>query len=259
MYKTLLVLILVVLFKVKRDAFLLYPTKDILSTPNEIGLDYIDTTVSDGILSVNIWWIPRGNKTFLVSHGNGGNMGNRIALLSFFDTFFPNHSILMYDYPMFGKSMSSTNKKSISECLTSSKLAWSYLTKQKGIHPRDVTLWGESLGCYISAKLATDVVCDRLILQSGFSRLRDMISDRVPYVGEYIKYLFWDDLDMVEELKKIKNRDIILLHSPKDWIVPYRQSILLRPFAIKWIDIEGGHNDTIFDETVANEIKSVGG
>lgn len=257
MYKTFIVLICLLYFiRHSRDSFLLFPSKELKYTPLDIGLEYIDTTVSDGDISVNIWYIPRGKKTFLVSHGNIGNMGNRIELLSFLTRYFPNHSILFYDYPMFGKSMTSSNKKSISLCVSSSKLCWAYLTKQRKTQPSDITLWGESLGCYISSELAQTVDPKGLILVSSFSSLGDMISDRVPVIGEWVKYLFLSDLNVHENLKRfhVRKKPTILLHSPTDEIVPYRQSILLRSYADKWIDIQGGHVSFVLDETIAKEI-----
>lgn len=257
MYKTIIVLILLLYFmRRSRDAFLLFPSKELKFTPLDIGIEYIDTTVSDGDLSVNIWYIPRGKSTFLVSHGNTGNMGSRIELLTFLTRYFPSHSILFYDYPMFGKSMTSSNKKSVDACIASSKLCWAYLTKQKQTLASDITLWGESLGCYITTELALTVKPKGLILVSSFSSLGDMISDRIPVIGEWAKYLFINDLNVLENLKKFQHlkKPIVLLHSPMDAIVPYRQSITLRSYVDKWIDLEGGHVSFVLDETIAKEI-----
>src|SRR5688500_2228174 len=89
----------------KQDELLFIPDREIIATPDRVGLVYEDVTftTNDGV-KLSAWFVPVENPqaTVLHCHGNGGNisyMGN--ALSEFHARGF---ATLAFDYRGYGKS-----------------------------------------------------------------------------------------------------------------------------------------------------------
>ncbi len=61
------------------------PERQVLQTPAILGMDYTDLSIetADGE-TLHGWWLPAPKSVghILFAHGNGGNIGDRIALFA---------------------------------------------------------------------------------------------------------------------------------------------------------------------------------
>src|SRR5215207_5108356 len=80
---------------------------------------------------VHAWWRPRAGaeRTMLYCHGNAGNLSHRVGGLSrWADTL--NSSILIFDYPGYGRSTGSPSERS---CYAAGEAAWTWLAGEQQI------------------------------------------------------------------------------------------------------------------------------
>ena len=176
----------------------------------------------------------------LYSHGNGGNLtwySHTMYLLTYFG------DVLMYDYSGYGRSKGTCTEK---EVLNSGLAAYDYAANLGYKH---ITCYGFSMGGSVSINIASLRNPDGLVLQSTFSR----ISDCIP---TFVQFTIRDFFQSIKNVNAIKC-PVVVLHSLKDNVVPYKSSkelydsILTRK---KFIDIEGGHNPAILTEEICSEV-----
>lgn len=166
-----------------------------------------------------------GKKTILFCHGNSGNISHRSYIIDIAEKFELN--LFIFDYRGFGKSSSIPSKDNLKE---DGLLAYDYL-KNKNISSSDIIVWGESLGGFVAAWIASNRSCRSLILMSTFSALDDAVIYSYPESKsvEYIVKLASIKIDTIpskEYLKKIKC-PVAIVHSKNDDIIPYKCSKIL--------------------------------
>ncbi len=197
---------------------------------------------------------PNTTKYILYSHGNGGNIKEYMS-----DIY--NHaqlgSIILYDYRSYGKSTGIANENGI---YRDAYNAWRFIVHALQVHPSDIILFGHSLGCAVTAQLGQRL-CNgiykpySIILRSGFSSLKDMVTDMFPKVASYVvssKY------DTMEYIKNISNKiPILVLHSHRDGMISAKHMYKLKKAnpLITCHEIKGLHNSPIIDEDYIKIIK----
>lgn len=137
--------------------------------------------------SLSAWYFksPKAKKTFLVSHGNGGNLAHRILLIA--SLVHCGGSVFIYDYRGYGKS---AGKPSVDGIQQDGLAAYDFLTKEKNVSPSDIVLYGESLGCAVSSIIASKHAVGGVVLQSGFSSIQTAARDRLPWMWLYPDQIF---------------------------------------------------------------------
>jgi fermentation-respiration switch protein FrsA (DUF1100 family) len=224
-----------------QSSMIFYPYPALVETPAEWGLMYEDVYLSsrDGV-RLHGWYIPRNKaeEVVLFLHGNGGNISHRGASIEIFNRIGLN--ILIIDYRGYGKSEGSPGEKGLYE---DARTAWRYLIEQRGFKTEQIILFGRSLGAAVATKLATEVGPKTVILESAFSRSRDMADTMMPIVSRIavMRYPF----NSTERIKDIHAR-LLMLHSPDDEIIPYRLGEKLFQAANEpkqFVKLKGDHNN----------------
>ena len=115
-----------------------------LFTPCDHGLDYepLTLTTADGE-RLDTWFIPapQARGVALILHGNVGNISQRMDTITMFHRL--GYSVLIFDYRGYGRS---TGQPSEEGLYRDAQTAWDHLTRQRGIPPQRIVLFGESLG-----------------------------------------------------------------------------------------------------------------
>lgn len=198
------------------------------------------------------WFIrvPNATKTFLVSHGNGGNLAYRLKLIDALLS--SGASVFAYDYRGYGRSEGNPTPEGIA---VDGLGAYDYLVREKKVAPLDIVLYGESLGCTVSTVISQKRTCGGVVLQSGFSTIVEAARDRLPWFR-----LFPDDafpqrfLDNVTAYKT-KHPPLLLVHGVKDWVLPSRYSQTIFDNAIEPKQLvllpNANHNDIYFTDKEA--------
>jgi fermentation-respiration switch protein FrsA (DUF1100 family) len=170
---------------------------------------------------IHAWYfsLPNARRTFLISHGNAGNIAHRSILIA--TLLKSGGSVLIYDYEGYGSSEGKPSRPAVVE---DGVAAYDYLTKVKKIAGKDIILYGESLGCGVSCQISKQRQVGAIILQSGWTSLMAAARDRLKLLWLYPKFCFSEpSLDNLAVLTQ-KHPPLLLIHGKKDNILPARYS-----------------------------------
>jgi uncharacterized protein len=196
---------------------------------------------------LHAWWLPRpgAERAMLYCHGNAGNLSHRAAGLGrWADTL--DCSILIFDYPGYGRSTGSPTERS---CYAAGEAAWTWLTTGQHVDPGNVVLVGASLGGAVATDLAREHGCRALVLIKAFTSIPDMAYSRFPWLPA--RYFVRHRFDNLSKLPFIR-RPVFIAHGTADGVIPFRHGERLFQAANdpkEFMAIpENDHNDKLPDE-----------
>ena len=170
----------------------------------------------------------------IFGHGNGGLIDFWPGDLKGFARL--GISLLLVEYPGYGRSAGSPSQVSITEAFVA---AYDALAARKDIDPARIVLFGRSLGGGAVCALSVKRPSAALILMSTFTSARS-------FAKRYLapSFLVRDPLDNLSAVEKYKG-PILILHGRHDTVIPYSHGTALRKAARtgKLIAYEAGHND----------------
>jgi fermentation-respiration switch protein FrsA (DUF1100 family) len=185
------------------------------------------------------WWIPMENArgVCLFSHGNAGNMADRLESIGTLRTL--GLSVLAYDYGGYGKSSGTPSEARLYDDIGA---AWRYLVEQRKIAPRDIILFGRSLGGAPTAQLASEVAPAGVVLESTFTSLPAAAQEALPFFPA--RWLVRHHFDTVSKLGKFQ-APLMVVHSPDDNTIRYHHGEEIFAAAREpkqFLKIHGSHN-----------------
>lgn len=224
-----------------------FPDGELIATPADVGLEYeeVNLTASDGV-QLHGWFVPgEGRLTFLWFHGNAGNISHRVDNIMMLNSAL-GANIMIIDYRGYGRSQGSPSEKGL---YLDAEAAFEYLVSERGVDSEtELVLFGRSLGAAVAVEMAVRHQARALILESGFTSVKDMAHRAFPFLPPNVL------LTMVEArfntISKIGNVDypVMVLHGDQDEIVPFELGLELVEAASDpklFYRIQGaGHNDT---------------
>jgi fermentation-respiration switch protein FrsA (DUF1100 family) len=207
----------VVVLALFENSMLFHPTTaagEWLEQPDSriVNID-LDTTGGD---KVHAWWWPKegAEGAVLYCHGNAGNLSHRAYAMADWRKQL-NHSVLIFDYPGFGRSAGTPDE---SGCYAAADAAYEWLTA-KGRVPTDrVLLYGCSLGGGVAVDLAARVPHRALVLLSTFTSVPDRAQELFPWLPAR-----WVVRNRFDNLGKIQRctRPVFIAHGDNDEVVPF--------------------------------------
>jgi fermentation-respiration switch protein FrsA (DUF1100 family) len=180
-----------------------------------IGLRVEDAhfAAADGT-ALHGWYIPHPNPRVhvLYAQGNAGNLTYRLDFLAQLHRL--RASVFIFDYRGYGKSQGAASEPGI---LMDARAAREWLANRAKIDPRDIVLFGESLGGGVMVDLAAEDGARGLVLQSAFTSACDVGACAFPWLP--VRWLMRTRLD---SLSKIGRYDgpLLQIHGEEDTIVP---------------------------------------
>lgn len=224
-----------------QPTFLYCPVREVLDTPDELGMDFEDVVFkTDDGLRLNGWYIPAENSQFTVifCHGNGGNIMHRLDSINIFYNL--GLSCFVFDYRGYG---SSEGKPGEEGTYLDVEAAYEWLTKEKKISPNDIIIFGRSLGGSIATQLASKVQARALIIESTFTSYVDIGRKFYPYMPVRLFARFsYRTIDYIKEV----HCPVMIIHSRSDDVVPFEFGLELYEAANEpkeFVEIFGSHND----------------
>jgi uncharacterized protein len=223
-----------------------YPAGGLDVTPKALGLPFEDVTldVEPGV-KIHGWFI-RGSKepraaTILFSHGNAGNIGDRLdRVLSWRDL---GADLLLYDYRGFGRSTGSPDEQGT---YLDGRAAYDYLVKSRGVDPKRLVLMGESLGCAISIQLALDRPAAGLVLEAPFASIPHMASAIYPFLpARFFVRTRYDNLDKISRV----TAPLLVVQGTRDEVIPVEQGKMVfdaASSAKEYLAVEGAHHNDVY-------------
>ncbi|OHC63824.1 MAG: lysophospholipase [Rhodocyclales bacterium GWA2_65_20] len=215
--------------------------RELQSSPRDHGLDYeaLTLTTPDGE-RLNAWFVPKAQArgVVLILHGNAGNIAHRIDTIAMFHRL--GYGVLIFDYRGYGRSTGTPSEAGLGR---DAQTAWTHLTRQRGIAPGRIVVFGESLGGAVAAGLAARERPGALILSSAFVSARELAADLYPWLPT--RWLLRLHYDTRAELAAVRC-PVLVAHSQDDDIIPFRHGRMLFEAAAEpkaFLQLAGGHND----------------
>lgn len=245
--------IFLVLFQ-KRLIF--FPSSIIEITPENVNLPYEDVWLSvfhkkGKLEKIHGWWIPANfNRSYfqyvvLYFHGNAGNIGANVEQAYEFHKL--GFDVLLIDYRGYG--LSTGNFPSEAQIYEDIEIVWNYLVNQRQINPKNILVYGHSLGGAIAIELATrHPQMSGLIIKSSFTSIQNIVNYKGGIYKFFpVKLLLNQKFDSISKLRKL-DIPILLIHGTKDVLVPTYMSqelFAVTPVKIKdlYIVPDASHNN----------------
>jgi fermentation-respiration switch protein FrsA (DUF1100 family) len=244
-------LVLLGYFIIFQSDFIYFPERKISLTPKDIKLTYqdIELQASDGT-RLSAWFIPADHArgVILFCHGNAGNLSHRIESILLFHRL--NLSTFIFDYRGYGKSQ---GKPSESGSYLDGEAAWNYLIDTLKVNPKEIILFGESLGGAVAAYLSQKYQPQALILNSTFTSLKDVGAKLYPYIP--VRLIARFNYPTIAYLKKV-HCPVLIVHSHNDEFVPLSSARKLFEAAHEpkeFLELKGSHNECTFLSAKAYE------
>ncbi len=221
--------------------------------PSGIPVEDVELTSSDGT-RIHAWWLPgKGDGALLYCHGNGGNLSHRAHTLRNLSLRL-NTSVLIFDYPGYGKSEGSPSEAG---CYAAADAAYDWLVEQKKVRPAEIILFGKSLGGGVATELATRREHRALVLVKSFTSAPDAAQRVVPIIPT--RLLMRNRFDTISKLPRCP-RPIFLAHGTVDVTIPMSHSERLfevAPEPKEFVKMEGiEHNDTVLTDEALDALDS---
>jgi fermentation-respiration switch protein FrsA (DUF1100 family) len=241
--------------KLVEKKMIYFPTHVVDWTPAEAKLTFEDLRLrcADGV-TIHGWFIPATGKqvgTVLFFHGNAGNISHRSDKILILHKL--GLDVCMVDYHGYGQSEGKPGEK---ETYLDADASYDWLTRQRGIAPKQILVWGESLGGGVATYLAASKEIGGLVLESTYTSLPDVGRSIYPFLPT--KLLMSTRYDSLGRITKI-HAPILIFHSPQDEVIRYRLGERLFDAANEpktFVQLSGDHNggflasEPIFSEAI---------
>jgi len=207
--------------------------------------------VGNGIaLHAVLFKSPNREKVIFYLHGNGGavdrwGLGADLFLKQGYD-------VLYLDYRGYGKSKGKIQHET--QLVSDAQIVYDALLADYS--ESDITLVGTSMGSGIAVQLAAKNHLGRLILNSPYASLKQLVQEKIPIIpGLLLKY----KLESKKYIHEVRC-PIHVFHGKDDTLIPYSHAVQLKETTEK-VDlllIEGfGHNDLPASEAFHLKMKAI--
>lgn len=189
----------------------------------------------------------KSHKAMIISHGNAGSFLDRGYVIDKLEKY--TGDIYMFEYPGFSGVPGKTN---ITNCVNELYFWIEYLKPKY----KKIDLFGESIGGGIIIETCTRHSLDfinKIYLQSTFTSMGDVVKNLNSGLYFLYNFLLLDDLNTVKNLKNIQCDKFVIIHSPDDKVIKYKQALqnyeILKNLnkQVKFIEGSGFHGNTYFE------------
>ena len=236
--------VLLVAFAYVSQARMLYlpdiQGRELTASPDAVGLAWeeVNLETSDGV-RLHGWFVPAASsRALLYFHGNAGNISHRLQSIREFHDL--GLSVFIVDYRGYGRSGGTSTEKGL---YRDAEAAWRYLTEARNIAPKDIILFGRSLGGSVASWLAMREDAGALIVDSAFTSVPDIGQEAYPWLPVRLLSRF---RHATREYVASSKCPVLVVHSRDDEIVPFHHGEAIFSAASEpktFLEIRGGHND----------------
>jgi len=228
-----------------QDKFLFHPQLLPADYAFHFNTPYKEINVKyDSLTSFNIIRFTSSNNSLkkgavIYCHGNMENVNHYAMLVKDFTQF--GYEVWMMDYPTFGKSTGVLNE----DMLYIETLEVYKMVRAARYPPDSIIIYGKSLGTGIAAQLASVRDCKRLILESPYYSIENLVAH---FCWMYpVNWMLHYKIPTYQYLKKV-SAPVCIFHGTDDNIISFSNAEKLKREVFKpgdeLIPVEGGrHND----------------
>lgn len=242
-------LLVVVLIRLFENRFIFFPPRypEGFASPQGYGpalggIEEVWMTTDDNV-KLNAWFLsdPASPKALLVFHGNAENIGYGLPRLKVFSRL--GVSVLAVDYRGYGKSEGSPDEQGVYD---DADAAYRYLIETRHFEPKNIFIYGQSLGSAVATDLASRRECGGLVIESSFTSAREVArgSFRIPFL-EYVPRSRFDSLAKIARVRA----PVLVIHGKIDALFPFTMGRRLYEAAAgpkSWLLVENAGHDDVF-------------
>ena len=161
---------------------------------------------------------PQAGITFLILHGNAGNISHFAADAAFLQA--RGFDVFLVDYRGYGRSEGETLSEAT--LFLDGAAAMRYLTAERGIDPARIALYGYSLGTAVAAELAVTGPCCALVLVAPLASARQQARLAMPSMPDFFFDRLRNRFDTVGKIAR-SNCPVLVIHGTDDTVIPLAQ------------------------------------
>jgi fermentation-respiration switch protein FrsA (DUF1100 family) len=211
--------------------------------PVSLGLDPQPVSIAADGVSTEAWRIrPPGNAAsphwILYLHGNAATISSGVNVRRYDQLRRLGVNVFAVEYPGFGGGAGQASEAGMHAAAAA---AYAHLRRVEGVAPRDMTIYGWSLGTGAAVPLARDVDEAALIIEGAFTSVLDRARENYPYMP--IALLLAHPFRSDDAIARTRSPTLIL-HSPSDAIIPFHHGQALFASAAepkRFVPLDGGH------------------
>jgi fermentation-respiration switch protein FrsA (DUF1100 family) len=191
-----------------------FPARDRVS-PLAAGLSHVverEIATADGH-RVLAWWgkAAPGQPTLLYFHGNAGSLATRAERIRKYMEF--GRGVFMMTYRGYGGSSGVPSERAnVADALA----AYDELVGL-GVAPRDIVVYGESLGSGVAVQVAAQRPVGGVILDAPYTSVVDLAAMIYPFLP--VRWLLVDRYETTKHLAKV-DAPLLVVHGARDTVIP---------------------------------------
>ena len=216
-------------------------TRGVKHDPSEHDWDYHEAYVDVPGGKTHLWYVPAEHetlRTILFSHGNAGNLGDKLQSIGIFRAM--GFNVLAYDYGGYGNSSGSTHEARMVDDI---RAVWRYAIDELHIPPEQMIIHGRSMGGGPSAYLATEVEAGAAVLESTFCSLTEIVKGRYAWMPSWI--FGRNRFETLQRIGEVKS-PLLVIHGREDTLIPFKHGHRLytaAPEPKAFMEIHGEHHE----------------
>ncbi len=203
-------------YPVIESFFVFYPEPSFSWTPEEEGMEYKEVYFKTRDQKrLHGWYFKADDPgpVLLFCHGNAGNISHRLEVIRRFRSH--GLAVFIFDYRGFGKSKGSPSEKGI---YLDGLAAYDYLKNEENLPVDRIMPFGRSLGAAVAIEIALNRPVDSVIIESGFTSIREMASTiKLFRPFSFIIPEHYDNLEKIPSIRVPK----LIIHGKMDELVPF--------------------------------------
>ena len=195
-----------------------------IKSPAE-GAEVVWFNSADGT-RLNGWFFESQSRpataTIIFFHGNGGNissvgwMGQRFAKHGF--------NVLLFDYRGYGASDGvAANEAGL---YADGDAAVAFVMNNKGVRPKQIVLYGHSLGTTVAVDVASRGNYGALVVESGLSSASSLATSALPWLPTWLHFIGRNRFESARKIANVK-APILIAHGDPDRTIPTSEARLL--------------------------------
>ena len=207
-------LLILALFFMQRS-FLYFPSNEKLDLSKAVvtGLEEVKLETADGLVLIAWFMKPepaRNGETFLLFHGNAGHIGHRVE--KFRRILEAGYGFLFLEYRGYGENPGKPTEIGLH---TDARAALDFLASRE-IPYEKVILYGESLGCGIAVRAASEHYFSAVILEAPYTSIADVAQRQFWFLP--VRWLVRDRYDTLAKMNRITS-PVVVMHGEQDDVI----------------------------------------
>jgi len=226
---------------------------------------YIENNPHDMRVACMFYQVNNLKTTIIYSHGNGCDIGHMDSFLRKLAIYIGTN-VVSYDYVGYGLTRHNlSNVPSEQGCVSCIETVYDFLSRS-GVKPKDIILYGTSIGTGPTVRLASDLAkrdinLKGVLLQTPYTSAVGVVSESVATTLHMSNFEgqnpdIFRSIDLIQLIKC----PVTIIHGTRDQVIPYNHSknLAKKNKRCRLIIMEGAtHNniESLFSDVIENSLK----